>query len=110
LTFSILSAAPTITHAQAVAKEFLDDWYGMNFKVSLELEETWDLPESYDVLITITITDMGGNEYLLLERIEAGVGIYAKEELQVNGMKSTGEVGAYGEGILPKATKKSYLA
>jgi len=47
LTFSILSAAPTITHAQAVAKEFLEDWYGAKFKVSLELEDTWDLPESW---------------------------------------------------------------
>lgn len=84
LTFSILSAAPAVTHAQAVAKELLEDWYGTKFKISLELEGTWNLPESYDVLITITITDMGGNEYLLLERIEAGVGIYAKEELQVN--------------------------
>ncbi|MEM1558137.1 MAG: CFI-box-CTERM domain-containing protein [Thermoproteota archaeon] len=65
-------------------KEFFEDCAGTKYTLRVSLEDTWILPQNYEVTITITVTDMGGNQYLRVVKITVGLIFRVEEELLVN--------------------------
>jgi uncharacterized repeat protein (TIGR02543 family) len=80
----ILPAYPPLVSAKTIIKEFYEDCAGTKYTINISTEDTWKLPEDYKVTVTITIRDMGGNQYLLLDTLEVGVLLYVKEQVVVN--------------------------
>jgi hypothetical protein len=69
---------------QQISDEFIEEWYNTKYKLTVKRLETWALPETYDIEITIEITDMGDNEYLWINDIEVQVDAYLEERMLVD--------------------------
>jgi hypothetical protein len=86
----ILSSIPpdylSVHGATTITKEFFESCVDTKFTLKVSLEDTWSLPQDYEVTVTITVTDMGGNQYLRLDKITVGVILYIEKEVVVNRM------------------------
>lgn len=81
-----------VASAGTITREFQEDCVGTKYTIKVSTEDTWNLPGDYKVTVTITIRDMGGNQYLLLDLLEVGVVLEVKEQVLVNKMfHSNGE-------------------
>ncbi|MEM3465680.1 MAG: hypothetical protein QW566_04325, partial [Candidatus Jordarchaeales archaeon] len=54
-----------VASAGTITREFQEDCVGTKYTIKVSTEDTWNLPGDYKVTVTITIRDMGGNQYLL---------------------------------------------
>jgi len=86
IVFLLFSFVPLVQPVQAepVTHTFLEDWLDTKFKLNVTVEETWNLPETYDVTISIEITDTGDNEYLWINDIKVGILLSVEERVLVN--------------------------
>jgi len=52
---------------------YIENWSNTKFELKVTSPNTWILPDNYEVNISITITDMGGNQYIWINDIEISV-------------------------------------
>ena len=70
--------------AELVTHTFLEDWLDTKFELNVTVKGVWNLPETYDVTVTIKITDMGDNEYLWINDIKISISLFVEERVLVN--------------------------
>jgi len=77
VALSLISFMPLVRPVQAelVTHTFLEDWLDTKFELNVTVKEVWNLPETYDVTVTIKITDMGDNEYLWINDIKISISL-----------------------------------
>ncbi|MEM2173263.1 MAG: hypothetical protein QXS66_08535 [Thermoproteota archaeon] len=77
-----------ITYAALRRRTFESDWFDTKFTIIVESDDTWHLPNNYDVKLDISVYWMGMNYKIRIDKISVGLGSWdyslTREEKIVN--------------------------